>query len=84
MILITIIFLAYIIDLIVGDPYGFPHPVIYMGKLISFEEKSIRKSKINKKIGGFIIWILTVLVVFILSSLIVEFANINKVYYYNF
>lgn len=81
MILITIIFLAYIIDLIVGDPYGFPHPVIYMGKLISFEEKSIRKSKINKKIGGFIIWILTVLVVFILSSLIVEFANINKVLY---
>ena len=37
------ILIAVILDLIVGDPYGFPHPVIYIGKLISFLKKKGRK-----------------------------------------
>ncbi|MFT5873095.1 MAG: adenosylcobinamide-phosphate synthase, partial [Clostridium sp.] len=27
--------LAVMLDLLIGDPYWFPHPVIYIGKLIS-------------------------------------------------
>lgn len=34
---------AVILDFILGDPYGFPHPVIYIGKLISFLEKKGRR-----------------------------------------
>lgn len=37
------ILMAVILDLILGDPYGFPHPVIYIGKLISFLDKKGRK-----------------------------------------
>lgn len=37
------IVLAVIIDWIVGDPYWFPHPVIYIGKLISALDKKGRK-----------------------------------------
>lgn len=50
---------AVIIDWIMGDPYWFPHPVIYIGKLISFLEKKGRKwCKTNEGIrvlGGFIV-----------------------------
>ena len=28
------IYIGYIMDLIIGDPYSFPHPVRYIGKLI--------------------------------------------------
>ena len=32
--------IAIVVDFIIGDPYGFPHPVIYMGKFISTLEKA--------------------------------------------
>ena len=31
--------IAYIMDLIFGDPHWFPHPVRFIGKLISTLEK---------------------------------------------
>ncbi|WP_198027821.1 cobalamin biosynthesis protein, partial [Paenibacillus forsythiae] len=34
---------AIIIDLLVGDPRGIPHPVIGMGKLIARVESVLRK-----------------------------------------
>lgn len=35
--------LAFFLDLIVGDPYWFPHPVIFIGKLVSYLEKGARR-----------------------------------------
>lgn len=35
--------LGFGIDLIVGDPHSIPHPVIFIGKLISAIEKVVRK-----------------------------------------
>lgn len=35
--------IAVILDFVLGDPYGFPHPVIYIGKCISFLDKKGRK-----------------------------------------
>lgn len=37
------ILIAIILDFILGDPNGFPHPVIYIGKLIGFLEKRGRE-----------------------------------------
>lgn len=37
------ILIAVVLDFILGDPYGFPHPVIYIGKLISLIENKGRK-----------------------------------------
>ena len=37
------LYLGYITDLIVGDPYSFPHPFKYIGKLIKVVENFIRK-----------------------------------------
>jgi adenosylcobinamide-phosphate synthase len=53
------VLLAVIIDWIVGDPMWFPHPIIYIGKLISSLDKTGRKlCKTNSSIrlfGGLIV-----------------------------
>lgn len=54
------------IDLIVGDPHGFPHPVILIGKLINILEHGLRrvfpKTDSGEKLAGAILWIVVVLV----------------------
>ncbi|MCF0151404.1 MAG: cobalamin biosynthesis protein CobD [Firmicutes bacterium] len=53
---------GYCIDLIVGDPHGLPHPVIFIGKLISLCEKLLRKvfsaGKRGERAAGLVLWIL--------------------------
>ncbi|NWF53077.1 MAG: cobalamin biosynthesis protein CobD, partial [Nitrospirae bacterium] len=39
------IIIAYLLDLALGDPRGFPHPVKIMGKLINFLERVLRRGK---------------------------------------
>ncbi len=36
------ILIAFILDLALGDPEWFPHPVVFMGKAITFLEKQLR------------------------------------------
>ncbi|GAB7387055.1 adenosylcobinamide-phosphate synthase CbiB [Bacillaceae bacterium] len=46
---------AFLVDLLVGDPRGVPHPVVYMGKAIVILEKWIRtiaKTEKNLKRAG--------------------------------
>lgn len=51
-----VVFVALLLDRIFGDPAGMPHPVIYIGKLISAVEKGIRKQgMVSLKVGGFIL-----------------------------
>ncbi len=52
------ILIAVILDFILGDPYGFPHPVIYIGKLISLIEnkgRKICKSQRQRQVLGLLI-----------------------------
>lgn len=77
-----IIWIAYFADLVVGDPYWFPHPVIYMGKFISFIEKKVRKSNMNKKLGGLLIWISTVSLTVVLTGMILFLAHRNRSVYF--
>ncbi|KHD37651.1 cobalamin biosynthesis protein CobD [Clostridium acetobutylicum] len=57
------IIIAVIIDWIIGDPYWFPHPVIYIGKLIKMLEKLGRRFFKQDKwllvFGGFIVIIVS-------------------------
>ena len=67
------IYIGYIIDLIIGDPYSFPHPVRFIGKLIKITEDRIRKVAKNDKAlktGGFILWFITVGVTYFVTYLI--------------
>jgi len=51
-----VIVFALILDRIFGDPVGMPHPVIYIGRLITLLEKGIRRQKsLSLKVAGFIL-----------------------------
>lgn len=58
--------LGFLIDLILGDPHSVPHPVVWIGKLISVLEKSLRrlfpKNTKGEKLAGGVLWVLVVLV----------------------
>lgn len=68
---------AMVIDWIIGDPYGFPHPVIYIGKLISFLEKRARKlcktEKALRAAGGAIV-IIVAAVSFLIPFILLKLA----------
>ena len=48
------------IDLLVGDPHGFPHPVVLIGKCISVLERGLRricpKTPAGERAAGAILW----------------------------
>ncbi|MDB8791228.1 adenosylcobinamide-phosphate synthase CbiB [Romboutsia sp. 1001216sp1] len=72
------IYIGYIIDLIVGDPYSFPHPVRYIGKLIKKTESIIRKkAKSDKalKTGGFFLWFIVVGITYLFTYLIIKLSS---------
>ncbi|GAA0697104.1 adenosylcobinamide-phosphate synthase CbiB [Paraclostridium ghonii] len=82
--IIIVMIIAYIMDLIIGDPYSFPHPVRFIGNFIKFIEDKIRnifKSKKGLKIGGFLLWIITVGTTALLTKLILEVFCINNILY---
>ncbi len=64
------ILLGYLIDLIIGDPQSFPHPVRWIGQLISWMEKRLRpllKSPMGQRATGTVLAFLTVSIVFCVS-----------------
>lgn len=56
--------IGFCMDLILGDPHGIPHPVVAIGKLISFLERAFRKIFPSAAAGeiaaGACVWICTV------------------------
>ncbi|MEG0754228.1 MAG: cobalamin biosynthesis protein, partial [Angelakisella sp.] len=54
--------LGFLLDLCLGDPQGLPHPVVYMGKLITALQKSLRrlfpKSKGGEQFAGVLLVVL--------------------------
>lgn len=74
------IYIGYIIDLIIGDPYSFPHPVIYIGKLIKVVENNIRKifkDEKHLKLAGFILWFITVGLTYLITYLIIRISKFS-------
>jgi adenosylcobinamide-phosphate synthase len=51
---------AVILDLLLGDPRWFPHPVVYVGKLITVLEKALRRLVRNDRLGGVLLLVMTV------------------------
>ena len=53
--------LGFFIDLLLGDPHSIPHPVVWIGKLISATEKLVRrifpKTVRGENIAGGVLWV---------------------------
>ncbi|WML43030.1 adenosylcobinamide-phosphate synthase CbiB [Neobacillus sp. PS3-40] len=69
---IAAIVFAYFIDLIVGDPLNWPHPVKWFGKMIRFFDVHWNKG-LNRKYKGTIMVVLLVVIVFSISFGMVSF-----------
>ena len=58
--------LGFCLDLAVGDPHWMPHPVVFIGKLISATEKAMRKLFLKtvrgENFAGAAIWLIVVTV----------------------
>ncbi|ENK1243970.1 cobalamin biosynthesis protein [Clostridium botulinum] len=79
------IIIAVVIDWIIGDPYWFPHPIIYIGKLISFLEKKFRakvKNEESLKVYGEIIVMLVCLASFLIPFIILQAFKFNFYLYH--
>ena len=76
--------MGYILDLIFGDPYWMPHPVIFIGNLISILEKVIRrfmpKTKRGEYIGGIILTVMVVSISMVIPLVIILMAKSINTY----
>ncbi len=87
-IILIFLIIPVILDILFGDPENFPHPIIYVGKIISKYEEWIRKSNINLKLGGFLLLVLTMvtviggisLIIILLSKVSVILGSVASVY----
>ena len=59
---IAAMLVGFVLDLIVGDPEGWTHPVIWIGKWISFVEKRLRKRGGNLRRSALVLTASTVLI----------------------
>ncbi|MBN2403078.1 MAG: cobalamin biosynthesis protein CobD [Spirochaetes bacterium] len=76
---------GYLLDLFFGDPYSFPHPVRYIGKLIGYLESVLRKLG-RDKLAGILLTLITVSITFVITyylsavSIIIEIIIIYTVF----
>lgn len=56
----AIIFLALLLDLLIGDPAWLPHPVAAIGRLIHLLERGLRRVRLNERLAGVLLLLLVV------------------------
>ena len=70
--------LGFFLDFLIGDPHGFPHPVVLIGKLIDVTEKGMRKifpkTVRGENFAGAAIWLIVVIVSTALPALLLWLA----------
>ena len=71
--------LGFLLDCLLGDPHSIPHPVVCMGKLISWLEKAFRalfpKTRLGENLAGGCIWLVTVAVSFLIPWGLLKLAG---------
>lgn len=74
---------AFFIDLLLGDPYDFPHPVRFVGKYISFYEKRVRKmepSSNRLRVLGIGLTLSTVILTYTITFLVLYLCKRVNIY----
>lgn len=68
--------LAWLLDLLIGDPHWMPHPIRLIGSGISFLEKGLRrllpKTPKGELAGGAVLWVTVCLLSFLLPILLLN------------
>jgi len=69
-----IVLFAVLLDLVLGDPRALPHPVVAIGRLISFLEPLLRRGFGNARVAGVMLLATTVGVSYGTAALILHLA----------
>lgn len=69
--------IAFFMDLLTGDPKRLPHPVVGMGKLISFFERKLNKGPRKKAKGIIFLGAYLLIICLIVSSLLLLTYNVH-------
>ncbi|MFA7403330.1 MAG: adenosylcobinamide-phosphate synthase CbiB [Pelobacteraceae bacterium] len=54
------IFLALLLDLIIGDPYWLPHPVVAIGRGINLLDRVLRRDWLDERLAGILLLLVVV------------------------
>ena len=77
---------AFVLDALVGDPYWLPHPIRWMGALIAFLERRLRRlfpqTEKGERMGGTVMALLVLGIVFVCSALLLYTCKIVSIYLY--
>ena len=71
--------IGFLIDLLLGDPHGIPHPVALIGKWISRLERLLRRlfpaTVAGERTAGGVLWLLTVTVAAAIPALVLALCH---------
>lgn len=76
--------LAYVMDLLIGDPYRWPHPIKVIGHAITLLVSKARvmcKSEKHLKIAGLLVWLLIVGTTYFVTWFILKMAAVHPYLY---
>lgn len=75
---LTAMLIGFAMDCLIGDPHGFPHPVVGIGKLITVLHQTLRKrfpkTRNGEILAGGILWLVVSGVSFLLPAVILTFC----------
>lgn len=69
-----LILAAIVLELVIGDPKFFPHPVVIIGKMIAFMDKKWNKGK-HRRAKGFLLLGAVTVITYILIGMVVFLAG---------
>ena len=72
---IAIVLAAVVLDLVLGDPRVLPHPVVAIGRMISFLETPLRRLFKNVRLAGVVLLVTTVGVTYAVAALAIKAAS---------
>lgn len=72
---------GWLADRLLGDPEGWPHPIIWFGKLISLGEKKLNQGE-NRFYKGGLLTLILVAGIFLLTRLLLSWAENIDLYLY--
>ncbi|MBR6473342.1 MAG: cobalamin biosynthesis protein CobD [Firmicutes bacterium] len=80
MISLVAVVIGFGIDLVLGDPRSIPHPVVLIGKLIDFLDKTLRrvfpKTAGGENLAGLVLWVIVCVVSFGVPWAILKLAGL--------
>ena len=82
--IVIMVLLAFILDLLIGDPHPWPHPVKAIGRLIAVLTKKFNKpeySRKKRKYLGVATWLITVGGTGLVAYIVMRLAMFNYYLY---